>query len=262
MPIIRRALVIAAGLAAAVLLTPSAANAATGQTPGTYAGWSVPANPTSVTIPMTLQVDPGKYNAFWSNQFSFAGVAKVGGYFGLQTHANGGGMFLASIWNGVSGVAGSPGSYCQRFNEGGTGETCRANIRPIAGHLYNLHIDRDRAGTAWTFTVQDATAGTSTTLGTITLPGVATLAKGSFISWTEYFDWNNPKTVCSDAKYSKMLFGIPASNTGAGKYTGGWKSKTCQDMSRVTLGPTGATEENGPLPMSLPIPFAGSSGSA
>lgn len=115
----------AVGAAGAVMLSlPAVAGAGGGQTPGTYAFWSAPENPASFTIPMTLQVDPGDYNALWSTQFDFTGV-KAGGYFGFQTHRNGGGMFLASIWNAASASPGSPGSYCKVFHEGGAGPVRR-----------------------------------------------------------------------------------------------------------------------------------------
>lgn len=234
-------------LLVAMLGSPGIAAAGGGQTPGSYASWSAPENPTSFTIPMTLQVDPGDYNAYWSTQFRFDEV-KTGGYFGFQTHRDGGGLFLASVWDATAATAGDDGTFCQVFHEDGAGQTCRFKARPIPGHRYELTVARDDTATDWTFTARDATAGTETRLGTITLAAPATLARGSFISWTEYFDWNNPKTVCSDARYSKLLFGIPHTDHGPGRFTRGWKSKTCQDMSRVRLGPDGATEENGPLP--------------
>lgn len=68
---------------------------------------------------------------------------------------------------------------------------------------------------------------------------------GSFISWTEYFDWNNPATTCADAKYSKLLFGIPTTSAGNGTYQSSSLSDTCQDIAKVTLDGSGATEENG-----------------
>lgn len=243
----------AAVAASVAVLIPGIAHAGWGQTPGNYASWSAPANPTSFTIPMTLQADPGDYNAYWSTQFEFAGV-DASGYFGFQTHRDGGGMFLASVWNGVSGTAGSTGTYCKPFAEDGTGKTCRWDARPQLGHVYELTVARDSSGTGWTFTVDDRTTGVSTVLGTITLAGTATLEKNSFISWTEYYDWNNPNTVCADAKYSKMLFGIPSTDEGQGNYTNSWKSKTCQELSEVTVSPAGATEENGPRPLVPQVP--------
>jgi hypothetical protein len=47
---------------------------------------------------MTIQQAPGRANVYWSNQFQFTG-GDVGGYTGMQTHRDGGGMFLYSLWN-------------------------------------------------------------------------------------------------------------------------------------------------------------------
>lgn len=42
-----------------------------------------------------MKTDPGNANVFWSNQFGFTNDST--GYFGMQTHRDGGGMFLVSI---------------------------------------------------------------------------------------------------------------------------------------------------------------------
>ncbi|MFJ3707434.1 DUF3472 domain-containing protein [Streptomyces sp. NPDC090053] len=235
----------AAAGAAVLLMGPAAPVQAadTGQTPGTYAYWNAPQDVTSVSIPMTLQHSPGNYNAYWSTQFTFAGSG-ASGYMGFQTHADGGGMFLVSIWNGTAATAGGAGTYCQDFDEGGTGKTCRLDQRPVEGHQYAMQAEQ-QSGSNWKYSIVDRTAGTTTVLGTIRIDGDHSMAGGSFISWTEYFDWNNPATTCADAKYSKLLFGIPTTSAGKGTYRSSSLSDTCQDIAKVTLDGSGATEENG-----------------
>ncbi|MFD7919995.1 DUF3472 domain-containing protein [Streptomyces sp. NPDC059740] len=229
--------------ASALVAGPApAAEAATGQTPGTYATWSAPADVTSFSMPMTLQVDPGDYNAYWSTQFAFSG-SQASGYFGFQTHEDGGGMFLVSVWNGSAATPGGSGTYCQNFAEDGTGKTCRLDTRPVKGHAYALSAQQ--SGSNWTFSINDRTAGTTITLGTISIDGTHPMAKDGFDSWTEYFDWNDPSTVCADARYSRLLFGIPTTSAGNGTYTGSSLSDTCQDIAKVTLSGAGALQENG-----------------
>ncbi|MFI5779600.1 DUF3472 domain-containing protein [Nocardia sp. NPDC051570] len=219
----------------------------TGATPGTYADWNAPGEVTSFTMPMTLQVDPGNYNAYWSTQFNFDDSAQTVAYIGFQTHNDGGGMFLGSLWNATGAAPGPAGVHCEDFGGEGVGKSCRLTTRPVAGHLYLLSVTK-AAGNGWTFTVEDRTAGTTTILGTIQAPADAHISPTSFNSWTEYFDWNNSATTCSQAKYSKLLFGIPTTNAGDGHYTGTDYRKRCPTMERVTLGPDGATQEDGPLP--------------
>lgn len=241
----------------ALLLTGSAcatsaaddptADVDTGATPGTYSYWVPPADPTSFSMPMILVADPGNYNAYWSNQFSLNDAAHTGGYLGFQTHDTGGGMFLGSLRNAKSAKPGSDNTYCAEFGGAGGGMSCRWNERPRPGDQYLLTVSK--AGShGWTFTVVNSTANTTTVLGTIYTETDAKLSGADFVSWTEYFDWNNPATTCAQAKYSKLLFGIPATSAGNGHYTGTDTRKRCPQMERVTLSPAGATQENGPQP--------------
>ncbi|MDT8912581.1 DUF3472 domain-containing protein [Amycolatopsis sp. PS_44_ISF1] len=239
---IKLAAVLTTALAATVLNGAGSAHAATGETPGTYSPWSAPGDASWFTMPMNLEHDPGDYNAYWSTQFSFTGSAS--GYLGFQTHADGNGMFLVSVWNGTSATPGDHGSYCSDFSEGGTGKTCRNDSRPVAGHQYELSGVRQDDG-RWQFLSKDLTAGTTVVLGTIGFAGGNAISAGSFDSWTEYFDWNNPATRCSDAKYSKLLFGVPRTSAGTGTYGTPSKSSTCQNLAKVTLSGAGALHEDG-----------------
>lgn len=219
----------------------------TGATPGTYAQWSAPGEVSSFTMPMTLQVDPGNHNVYWSTQFNLDDSEQTGAYIGFQTHNDGGGMFLGSLWNATAAVPGPTGAHCEDFGHEGSGKSCRLPVRPVAGHLYLLSVTK-ADGNGWTFTVEDRTAGTTTILGTLQAKADARIDPNSFNSWTEYFDWNDPATTCSQAKYSKLLFGIPATDAGDGHYTEPDTRKRCPTMERVTFGPDGATQEDGPLP--------------
>ncbi|MEV6413161.1 hypothetical protein [Kribbella sp. NPDC051718] len=120
---------------------------------------------TQAEFRMTIQQAPGRANVYWSNQFQFTS-GDVGGYTGMQTHRDGGGMFLYSLWNSTDWKAGSAGTYCIKFSEDGSGGSCRLDQAPTPGHTYGFTVASE--GSGWYgVTVRDLTAGTSFKLGSL-----------------------------------------------------------------------------------------------
>jgi hypothetical protein len=226
-----------------ISLNVKSAFAASG-TPGSYVYYTLGSGTYSnVTFTQKMETDPGRGNVFWSNQFNFtnAGVA----YVGYQTHKDGGGMFLFSVWNATVAIPGSTGTYCTQFGGEGTGSSCRKDVRPIEGHTYQFTIS-DQGNGYFGATVSDTTAGTSFELGKIQV-GSGNAISGDLQTWTEYFDWSNSNAQCEDEPYSKLRVDPPTANNGAitGTLTGTSKTTTCTNYTNVTVSGNSAIQENG-----------------
>ncbi|MCA9773474.1 MAG: DUF3472 domain-containing protein [Myxococcales bacterium] len=230
------------------LLVPAAAGAAVVQmetggfdkavTPGgmAYAWWSWPAPPVggghtgwfNRDVNLTIEADPGTAAAlFWSHQFHFQGGD--GGYIGLQTSGNIGGvpvgkMALVSIWQALGGLAGSPGSVCQTFGGEGTGWSCRIPYDWQEGRTYRLRLweyccaETPGAAEWWTGSVTDLTTGVETILGRIQVPGGWDWIDGvNSGTWVEYY---GSVPTCDDIPYSVGRFDTMRANAGAVAPTG------------------------------------------
>ncbi|MFB8038923.1 ricin-type beta-trefoil lectin domain protein [Streptomyces sp. NPDC056004] len=237
-------------LTVAACLGLAGPSAAAGQTPGSYSNYTFPAGTTAldeVTFGTTVQSDPGRANVFWSHQFGFTNG--VGGYIGMQRNRSGGGLFLFSLWDSTGGRAGSAGTYCQTFTEGGSGYTCRLGERFTAGHHYRFRIAPDTTSGWYRATITDATAGTSFVLGSLQTGTGAKVATGGMVDWVEYFDWNNNAATCADSPYSKALFDLPGGTTAGGTVTaapGGTSvSSTCSSGAAVRGQSGGSVHEDG-----------------
>ena len=221
----------------------SAQAAEWGLTPGTYVYYSF-ASPTvtQVDFPMKLQVSPGLGNVYWANQFGL--TVGDGGYVGMQTHRDGTGMWLVSIWGTKDARPGSPGTYCLTFEEDGSGKSCRLDATPKVGHAYVVHASRGDAGW-WTFSVTDTTAGTSFTLGSIQLDAADAMER-TMVSWTEYFDWNDQRATCLDEPYSRLWMGRPAAHEGTdvATFTRTSVAERCAGVSTVRTSADGAVQVN------------------
>lgn len=224
----------------------SAPAATTGQTPGTYVRYNFPTSAISnIQWKQTIDVSPALANVFWSNQFTFTNGFT--GYTGFQTSRSGTGLFLVSIWKTTQSRAGSTGTYCDQFSEGGTGQSCRYHFSPVPGHTYVFDAASDATGW-WTFTITDTTANTSFVLGSILVgPGVS-LDNSRFVSWTEYFDWNDLQSTCADEAYSRLTMAMPTTLSSSGRVSASWTgtkiSTSCAPTSKITLGVSQAVEEN------------------
>ncbi|HWD83742.1 MAG TPA: ricin-type beta-trefoil lectin domain protein [Kribbella sp.] len=238
-----KSVLLCALLALAAALVPGRASAV-GVTPGTYVNYTFDtASLTSVEFRMTINNSPGRANVYWANQFGFTG-GDVGGYTGMQLHRDGGGMFLYSLWNSTAWKPGDAGTYCIKFQEDGTGGSCRLDKAPTPGHTYAFAVASE--GSGWYgVTVRDLTAGTSFKLGSLQTGSGNTISTSGMVSWTEYFDWNNDNATCDDEPYSKLTMAAPTSGSLTAHFTGTSESTGCAADSQVTLNGSTAVQENG-----------------
>lgn len=218
-----------------------------GETPGTYVRYDWPVKQLSnVRWIDTLDTSPGIANVFWSHQFGFTNGFV--GYFGMQTNRDGEGLFLVSIWDTTDDRPGSPGTQCEPFEEDGTGRSCRLNLTPVQGHTYQFDATSNTEGW-WTFKVTDKTAGESYVLGKILLGKDVAMDATKMVSWTEYYDWNNPIAQCGDAPYSKLTSKAPTTRTADGRISSTFNKPSlrqfCQDKAQITLTGGTAIQENG-----------------
>ncbi|WP_250301667.1 RICIN domain-containing protein [Streptomyces sp. A 4/2] len=246
-----KALCTIAVLALAACLGLAGPAQAGGSTPGTYTNYGFPSGTTSltdVTFATTVQSDPGRGNVFWSHQFGFTNG--VGGYIGQQRWRTGNGMFLFSLWGSTAAKAGSAGTYCQTFDESGTGYTCRSEQKFTAGHRYAYHIEPAATDGWYQATISDTTAGTSFILGSLQIGSGAQVAAGGMTDWVEYFDWNNNAATCQDEPFSQARFDLPTgtSTSGGGvtaSVSGTSKSGTCDPYAAVTTPSGGSVHQDG-----------------
>lgn len=229
--------ILAAALAAAGALVPAwpvPAAAAEGTTPHSYVNYAFP-SPTeqldNVTYGITVQADPGHANVYWSNQFEFT---THGAYAGLQSHRDGLGMFLFSVWDTTAARPGSPGTYCQAFGGEGIGQSCRLDKQFTVGHHYQFTIAPGDDG--WfTATVTDATSNESFELGSIEVGSGAKIKAAGMVNWVEYFDWSNDAATCADSAYSKARFDLPSGNNGTVTASiTDTSMKNCTDQTKIT----------------------------
>ncbi|MEV3856357.1 ricin-type beta-trefoil lectin domain protein [Streptomyces sp. NPDC050095] len=242
-----RSLCATAVVAVAACLGLSAAPAqAAGQTPGTYTNYAFPSGTSAlseVTFGTTVEADPGRGNVYWAHQFGFTNG--VGGYIGQQRWRTGTGMFLFSLWDSTAARPGSSGTYCQTFDETGSGYTCRFNQAFAAGHHYTFRIAPDTDAGWYRATITDATAGTSFVLGSLQVGAGAQVSASGMVDWVEYFDWNNNAATCEDEPYSRAGFDLPQGPSGVTATVGGTSvSSTCAAYAKVTKVSGGSVQED------------------
>ncbi|WP_194816867.1 RICIN domain-containing protein [Nocardia sp. XZ_19_385] len=206
-----------------------------GATPGSYALYRMGDQPlTDVTFGVRISTDPGLGNVFWSNKFGFT---THGGYVGLQANADGGGMFLYSMWGAEDARPGDNGAHCIGDIDGSPGRSCRIDKRFVPGHQYLFHLRPD--GEGWyQAQVEDTTDRKTMTIGSIEVGAGATIKPDGMVSWVEYWDWNNRAATCLDEPYSVARFEVPRAN--AGGVTGTVASTeiggACPKQVEVTVG--------------------------
>ncbi|MEJ8661538.1 MULTISPECIES: ricin-type beta-trefoil lectin domain protein [Streptomyces] len=246
-----RTLCVSAVLAVAACLGLAAPASASGATPGSYTNYAFPAGTstlTDVTFATTVEADPGRGNVFWAHQFGFS--SGVGGYIGQQRWRTGSGMFLFSLWDATAARPGSTGTYCQTFDETGSGYTCRYNQAFTAGHRYTFRVSPGTPDGWYQATITDTTAGTSFVLGSLQVGAGARINAGGMVDWVEYFDWNNDAATCRDEPYSRARYDLPTgTSTGGGTVTaavsGTSTSSTCSSDAKVTQVSGGSVQEDG-----------------
>ncbi|MGW2892825.1 ricin-type beta-trefoil lectin domain protein [Streptomyces griseoruber] len=248
----RRTGLLASLMGAALGVTMAVAPpASAGSTPGTYTDYTSPSGVprlSSVTFGTNVLSDPGRGNVFWAHQFGLSN--NTTGYIGMQRHRDDACMYLFSIWGATAAKAGDSGTYCQTFEEGGTGYTCRLNAAFPAGHTIQSTIAS--TGSGWyRVTVRDTTAGTSFVLGSVQVGSGATINTTGMVDWTEYFDWSNAAATCADEPYSTVFLSTPTGTSASGgrrvtmPVSSTSSSSTCQAATSVTAGSGGSTQKDG-----------------
>ena len=214
---------------------------------GPYTDWQIGYdNLWNIDIPMTVGWEPGSVPYFFSTEFFFGGPH---GYFGLQpdgpleaTETQRGKVAMVSVWGASTGWVGGTGSFCQPFDEFGTGYRCVLPYAWTAGTSYRLRIWQV-AAEDWVAAIADGTTGVETVVGTLRVPGSGNGLKGNLVSWTE---WYGPQMGCSTYPYSNVSFGRPTGNAGAYTATssGSWLGPpTGCDTTFLTDGKRGAVQE-------------------
>ncbi|MFG2848580.1 DUF3472 domain-containing protein [Kitasatospora sp. NPDC048296] len=243
-------LAIAGGLGALALSLAGAGQADAadeeGHTPGTYTYYAFPSGTGSlhdVSWTTTPAYDPG-YTAdiFWSHQFGLDN--KHGGYIGMQSNGGSPRHLLFSIWDATGAKPGSPGTSCERFDGEGSGQHCWASLDWQAGHTYQFKVAATTGG--WfNATVTDTTTGTTIDLGSIktTATGISPENMGD---WTEYIEWNDPRSTCYDQPNSAVTLSLPTAN--AGTVTATVDSTDlrnfCKPQAKVEVTAQGSTQRN------------------
>jgi len=183
-------------------------------TPGGIASGNANASgkPTATQFSSTIRidVDPGRVDYFWAQQFALNTTADHGGYFGIQANGNINGhdvgrMLIFSIWNAVRAKPAS-GAVAQRFDGEGKGYSIRLAYPWRAGVSYTFHLARENK-TGWHAMVH-ASNNPDIDLGTIEIDKEATLQTG-FINFTEYFG-NLPSCAALPAAkvtFSDLIYG-------------------------------------------------------
>lgn len=189
-----------------------------------------------ITFKTTVLTDPGR-NAFvyWANNWD-------GGYTGLQATGFGKGrIFLFSIWGATDAREGSPGSSCGLFSHEGSGASCSINHDWVEGYTYKQHLKIENQWATLTVTEEDT--GKSFVIGSIKLKG-NTLPATFLSSWTEYVEWNNPKSVCENQPYASVHFAIPSTDFDKKlKIKDVSNGKYCSQHTTVTYDDKGSTQK-------------------
>lgn len=223
-----------------------AAVADTGNTPGTYTYYSFPSGTGSLhdaTWTTTPAYDPGyTSDIFWAHQFQLDSQQTA--YIGMQSNGGSPRLLLFSVWGATDSKPG-PGSTCSSFSEGSDGQSCRAHLDWQAGHTYRFAVTS--VGQGWfDGSVTDATSGSTIDLGSVKTTA-AGISPAGMVDWTEYFEWNDPRSTCYDQPGSTVTMGLPQGNGGAVTASVSGTSVTndpCKPMSQVDTTPRGSIQRN------------------
>lgn len=170
---------------------------------------------TDITFPISIANAPHQEHFYFAQQFGFVGLSDIG-YTGLQPrpNSNGSSIIHAAFSSFVPGSRSSD-KNCANGADGGPGVSCSVEIPATYTHLYNLVV-KNTAGTTWTGTVVDAVAGSSTHIGSYTLPSGAAGIMDSQLGFIENYVASRNHS-CHSLPYTNVTFGAPRTTTsGAG----------------------------------------------
>jgi hypothetical protein len=205
---------IAAAAAGLLIVTPHPASASVGGG-NVSVGWSIPNTPhsglTNITFPITVnKATVHQAGVYFAQQYSFANGS---GYTGLQPRENSNGSErLSARFSTFTSGATTSDANCHQGADGGDGVTCAVDFDAVYGHRYDIKVERTGTNT-WTGTAKDTVTGTSTHLGTYTLPDGSGNLQGSQGGFVEYYA-GIPS--CSQMPKSDVIFGGPTTSDAGG----------------------------------------------
>lgn len=200
--------------AALLLLAPQTASASVGGG-NVSIGWSIAGTPssglTNITFPLTVNPATAHQSGiYFAQQYDFAHAM---GYTGLQPRENSGSSErLSARFSTFTEGASTSDPNCHTGADGGPGVTCAVDFDAVYGHRYDIKVERTGTDT-WTGTARDTVTGTSTHLGTYTLPAGSGNLQGSQGGFVEYYA-GIPS--CAEMPRSDGVFGGPTSTDAGG----------------------------------------------
>lgn len=184
-------------------------------------GWSFSGSPSGgmsdVTFPINMDGSSYESGYYYAQQFTFQNSGL--GYTGLQPRPDSGGNHIVhGVFSSFIKGTTTDDSNCSDGADGGDGVSCSVDITGDYSHTYNLVVENS-SGTTWKGSMVDTTTGTSTHIGSWTIPsgtGGIENSQGGFI---EYYPWNSGTHQCGDLPKSTSAFYNPTSKT-SGSGTG------------------------------------------
>ncbi|MFD8565788.1 hypothetical protein [Streptomyces sp. NPDC059639] len=178
-------------------------------------GWSIPDTPSSglsnITFPLTVEKATAHQSGlYFAQQFNFGDAM---GYTGLQPRENADGHErLSARFSTFTGGSTTTDPNCHEGADGGPGVTCAVDFDAVYGHRYDIKVARSGTDT-WTGTARDTVTGTSTHLGTWTLPAGSGNLQGSQGGFVEYY---LAVPSCATMPRTDVVFGGPTSTDAGG----------------------------------------------
>ncbi|KAF2716637.1 hypothetical protein K431DRAFT_316378 [Polychaeton citri CBS 116435] len=178
--------------------------------------WSVSGTPgdglKDITFAMAMPNNTHTSGYYFAQQFKFVGLSDVG-YTGLQPRPDSGSSSIihAVFSSFVKGTISSDAN-CHDGADGGSGVSCAVEAKLSYADTYLLQV-RNSQGTTWTGTLVNKRTGSSTHIGTYTLPSGSKGIKSSQLGFVEYYPWNSGTHQCNDLPFGSVTFGKPTTST-------------------------------------------------
>ncbi|MFJ3957544.1 DUF3472 domain-containing protein [Arthrobacter sp. NPDC090010] len=201
--------------------------------------WSVSGAPSSglssTTFPITVApATARRAGTYFAMQFGFTGQTELG-YTGLQPRpdANGSGRLRGVFSSFIPGTTSSDRN-CTPGADGGPGVSCGLEFNAVYGHTYNMVVSQTGTNT-WSGSAVDTVTGTSTHIGSYTLPAGSGNLKPSQSGFIEYYDVPS----CSQQQKYDVTFGAPSSGSLTGAVSWVKEYGDCLGQGGTTVTPVG-----------------------
>lgn len=187
------------------------------------------------TLDQVLKVEQKGDHSLWAVDFSFTD-SNAQGFLGLQTDGprfdgSVGEMGIFSVRNAI----GAEGTSCQKFDEGGSGYSCRVALTIQPGAEYRLRlwaVKIEGQKEWWGAWIYDSSTQQDYHVGYIIIPAPKNLFLNQIYSFSSYFGGN---TDCTKMPQSVVTFKLPGANSkgdDVGSYAypseiRGWSKSEC-----------------------------------